>query len=80
MNSPIRKPRLEQPDSLSSLSDLDDMPPAPVIPQISNSSLLSKPTISSSQTSASMQRALIAHDLHLSESESDDDDDDQDSS
>ncbi|KAM7536225.1 hypothetical protein Aperf_G00000088795 [Anoplocephala perfoliata] len=72
--SPIRKPRLEQPDSLSSLSDLDDMPP--VIPQATNSSALIKPAVSTSQTSASMQRALIAHDLNLSESESDDDDDD----
>ncbi|VDD80961.1 unnamed protein product [Mesocestoides corti] len=64
-NSPVQKFGNRQPSSLSSLSDIDDTK----VPQSQ-----AKPALNLDlQSSASLQRALVANDLHLSESESDDD-------
>ncbi|CDI97538.1 ell associated factor 1 [Echinococcus multilocularis] len=70
-NSP-QKQRHRQPSSLSSLSELDDKPTTAPPPATQQQSISKGPT--TSQPSTSMQRALMANYLHLSESESEEDD------
>ncbi|EUB55747.1 ELL-associated factor [Echinococcus granulosus] len=73
LTNSLQKQRHRQPSSLSSLSELDDKPtPAPPpATQQQQQSISKGPT--TSQPSASMQRALMANYLHLSESESEED-------
>ncbi|KAL5962507.1 ELL-associated factor 1 [Taenia solium] len=70
--NPLQKQRHQQLSSLSSLSEPDDKPtPAPPPAPHQSQSILKDPT--TSQPSVSMQRALVANYLHLSESESEED-------
>ncbi|VDM34653.1 unnamed protein product [Hydatigera taeniaeformis] len=75
LSNPLHKQRHEQLSSLSSLSEPDDKPVPPPPSALQQSQPTSRDP-SSLQPSVSMQRALVANYLHLSESESEEDGED----